>query len=123
MTTQTKQPYRRFDPTATEQECRKCGKTKPMSQFYPAPYTRKDGVRPRKTICKSCTIKRVVAHQSTTPKKIKLDGEPDHGLVASYKARQARLKAAERKREREVQERNAMRPQKLWVNPNLELAQ
>lgn len=122
MTAKTKRAYKRFDATVTEQECRRCGKTKPMSAYYPAPYVRADGVRPRKAICKSCTIKRVMDHQSGTPTKIKLNGEPDEGLVASYKARQARAKAAERKREREAAERAAMRPQKLWQNPNLGLS-
>jgi hypothetical protein len=121
-TTTTKRTYKRFDPTATEQECRRCGKTKPMSAYYPAPYVRADGVRPMKAICKNCMIKRVTDRQSNTPTKIKLDGEPDEGLVASYKARQARQKAADRKREREAAERAAMRPQKLWQNPNLGLS-
>ena len=58
-------------------------------------------------------------HQAGQPKKLKLDGEPDEGLVASWKARQARQKAADRKRQREAEKRAATRPAKLWVNPNL----
>lgn len=127
MTTTTKNEYRRFDANATEQSCRVCDKTKPMTSFYSTGKARKDGVIPRQSICKSCAIDQANARQAAKiaanpPRRLNLDGTLDEGLVASFKARQARQAARDRKRQKEAAERAAMRPQKLWVNPNLEFS-
>ena len=127
MTTTTKNEYRRFNANATEQSCRVCDKAKPMSAFYFAGYTRKDGVRPRQSICKACAIDKAYARQAAKiaanpPRRFNFDGELDEGLVASFKARQAREAARNRKLEKEAAARAEVRPSKLWHNPNLEPA-
>ena len=122
-----KNTYRRFDATATEQECRVCGTTKPLSKFYYAGYTRKDGVRPKQSICKACAIDKAYARQAAQiaanpPRRLNLDGKLDPDLVSFYMARRAREAARNRKLEKEAAARAEVRPSKLWHNPNLEPA-
>ena len=125
MATTTKNEYRRFDAAATEQACRVCDKTKPMSAFYSTGVARKsDGIIPKQSTCKSCMIDKANARQAAKiaanpPRRFNFDGELDERLVASFKARQAREAARKRKMEQEAAARAEARPQNLWCNPNL----
>lgn len=121
----------------TTKRCTKCGETKPLTGFYLRNAKRPDG--PRRSSCKACgiaerrrragrglSIVNQIARHSADPSfelspeaeaVVYTDRPLDPALVANFKKRQANRRAAERRREREFERRQGIRPMRFRPVP------